>query len=185
MAEAWRAATGLPLIDGYGLAEVAGVAAMNPFGRSLQRGGIGFPVRSTEIEIRREDGAPVGPDELGEIQVRGPQVMRGYYRQPEETARVLDARGFLATGDIPTMGADGYLTLVDREKDMAIVGGINIYPTEIDDVLLRHPGIRDPVAVPDALGQGDPRLRGAARSQSHGSGGDCARPSRADGLQGA
>jgi long-chain acyl-CoA synthetase len=152
IAEAWRAATGLSIIDGYGLTEVAGVAAMNPFGQRVPRGGIGFPVCSTEIEIRREDGALAVPDEPGEIHIRGPQVMRGYFNQPEETARVLDSQGFLATGDIAEMSADGYLTLVDRKKDMAIVSGFNVYPSEIDDVLLRHPGIREAaaIAVPDA-----------------------------------
>ncbi|GJE45750.1 AMP-binding protein [Methylobacterium soli] len=152
IAEAWGAATGLPIIDGYGLTEVAGVAVMNPFGQREPRGGIGFPVCSTEIEIRRDDGSLAVPDEPGEIHVRGPQVMRGYYNQPEETARVLDSRGFLATGDIAAMDAEGYITLVDRKKDMAIVSGFNVYPSEIDDVLLRHPGIREAaaVAVPDA-----------------------------------
>ena len=152
IAEAWRAATGLSIIDGYGLTEVAGVAAMNPFGRRVSRGGIGFPVCSTEIEIRREDGLLAMPDEPGEIHIRGPQVMRGYYNQPEETARALDSRGFLATGDIASMSAEGYLTLVDRKKDMAIVSGFNVYPSEIDDVLLHHPGIQEAaaIAVPDA-----------------------------------
>lgn len=173
IAEAWRAATGLSIIDGYGLTEVAGVAAMNLFGHRVPRGGIGYPVCSTEIEIRRDDGTPAMPDEPGEIHIRGPQVMRGYYKQPEETARVLDSRGFLATGDIAAMSADGYLTLVDRKKDMAIVSGFNVYPREVDDVLLRHPGIREAaaVAVPDARSgeaivacvvRGDPELTEAA-----------------------
>ncbi len=173
IAAAWRTATGLSIIDGYGLTEVAGVAAMNPFGQRVPRGGIGFPVCSTEIEIRRDDGSLAMPEEPGEIHIRGPQVMRGYYNQPEETARVLDSRGFLATGDIATMSADGYLTLVDRKKDMAIVSGFNVYPREVDDVLLRHPGIREAaaVAVPDARSgeaivacvvRGDPELTEAA-----------------------
>ena len=173
IAEAWRAATGLSIIDGYGLTEVAGVAAMNPLGQRVPRGGIGYPVCSTEIEIRRDDGSLAMPDEPGEIHIRGPQVMRGYYKQPEETARVLDSRGFLATGDIAAMSADGYLTLVDRKKDMAIVSGFNVYPREVDDVLLRHPGIREAaaVAMPDARSgeaivacvvRGDPELTEAA-----------------------
>ncbi|KAA0107793.1 long-chain-fatty-acid--CoA ligase [Methylobacterium sp. P1-11] len=173
IAEAWRATTGLSIIDGYGLTEVAGVAAMNPFGQHVSRGGIGFPVCSTEIEIRRDDGSLAMPEEPGEIHIRGPQVMRGYYNQPEETARVLDSRGFLATGDIAAMSADGYLTLVDRKKDMAIVSGFNVYPREVDDVLMRHPGIREAaaVAVPDARSgeaivacvvRGDPKLTEAA-----------------------
>jgi long-chain acyl-CoA synthetase len=152
IAEAWKGATGLSIIDGYGLTEAAGVAAMNPFGQRAPRGGIGFPVCSTEIEIRRDNGSVAMPGEPGEIHIRGPQVMRGYYNQPAETARVLDNRGFLATGDVATMSVDGYLTLVDRKKDMAIVSGFNVYPREVDDVLLRHPGIREAaaVAVPDA-----------------------------------
>lgn len=173
IAEAWRAVTGLSIIDGYGLTEVAGVAAMNPLGQRVPRGGIGYPVCSTEIEIRRDDGSPAMPDEPGEIHIRGPQVMRGYYKQPDETARVLDSRGFLATGDIAAMSADGYLTLVDRKKDMAIVSGFNVYPREVDDVLLRHRGIREAaaVAVPDARSgeaivacvvRGDPELTEAA-----------------------
>ncbi|MGE7416437.1 AMP-binding protein [Methylobacterium tarhaniae] len=152
VAEAWTAATGLTIINGYGLTEAAGVAAMNPLGQPSSRGGIGYPVCSTEIEIRRDDGSPADPGEPGEIHIRGPHVMRGYYNQPEETARVLDLRGFLATGDIATMGADGFLTLVDRKKDMAIVGGFNVYPSEIDEVLLSHSGIQEAAAIaaPDA-----------------------------------
>ncbi|GEP12650.1 AMP-binding protein [Methylobacterium gnaphalii] len=147
VAEAWKAATGLTIIDGYGLTEVAGVAAMNPLGQRSSRSGIGFPVCSTEIEIRREDGSLAAPTEPGEIHIRGPQVMLGYFNQPEETARVLDASGFLATGDIATMSEDGYLTLVERKKDMAIVSGFNVYPSEIDDVLTRHYGILEAAAV--------------------------------------
>ncbi|WHQ70180.1 AMP-binding protein [Methylorubrum extorquens] len=152
VAEVWKSATGLTIVDGYGLTEAAGVAVMNPLGARPQRSGIGVPVCSTEIEIRREDGSVAASDEPGEIYVRGPQVMRGYHNQPEETARAIDAGGFLATGDIAAMGRDGYLTLIDRKKDMAIVGGFNVFPSEVDDVLLRHPGIREAavVAVPDA-----------------------------------
>ncbi len=150
VAERWQAMTGAPLIEGYGLTETAPVVALNPVLRP-RAGSIGVPVPSTEIRLLDDAGQVVAPGEAGELAVRGPQVMLGYWRKPEETAKVMTADGFFRTGDIATMDDDGYLRIVDRKKDMILVSGFNVYPNEVEECLSRHPGVAEVavVGVPD------------------------------------
>ncbi len=149
VAERWEAITGRPVLQGYGLTETSPVLTFNPLGKS-RAGSIGVPVPSTEIICMREDGtaAPVG--EPGEIAVKGPQVMAGYWNKPEETAKVM-RDGWLLTGDVGVMDADGYLRIVDRKKDMVVVSGFNVYPNEVEDCLASHPGVLEAavIGVPD------------------------------------
>jgi long-chain acyl-CoA synthetase len=153
VADRWHEITGGPIFEAYGLSETAGAVTANPTTRTRFDGSIGVPLPNVSIEIRDENGAvaPVGTP--GEICVKGPTVMRGYFNQPDETAKVLGADGFFATGDIGVMDARGVIRIVDRKKDMVLVSGFNVYPTEIEDVLARPPGISE-VAV---VGVKDPR----------------------------
>jgi long-chain acyl-CoA synthetase len=152
VAERWQAVTGTTVIEIYGLSETAGAAIANPPGGARFDGTIGVPLPSVTVEIRDEAGRRLPPGAAGEICIRGPMVMRGYYNRPEETAAVLGADGFLATGDIGVMAPDGVLRIVDRKKDMVLVSGFNVYPTEVEEVLFRHPGILEAavVGLPDA-----------------------------------
>ncbi|WP_066042475.1 AMP-binding protein [Herbiconiux solani] len=149
-ANAWREATGSDMLEGYGLTEASPVVAVNPTWTSPRVGTIGLPLPSTDIELRGEDGEPVGLDEPGELCVRGPQVMQGYWNQDDASAEVLKD-GWLLTGDVATMSADGYLTIVDRKKDLIVVSGFNVYPSEVEEVATAHPKIKDAgvVGVPD------------------------------------
>jgi long-chain acyl-CoA synthetase len=150
VAKRWEAITGKPLLQGYGLTETAPVLSFNPMGKARD-GSIGVPVPSTRLVCLDDTGKPVAPGEHGEIAARGPQVMKGYWGNPEETAAVLKDGWFL-TGDIGMMDADGYFYIVDRKKDMVIVSGFNVYPNEVEDCLATHPGILESVVigVPDA-----------------------------------
>lgn len=150
VADRWREITGRPILQGYGLTETAPVLTFEPLG-GARPGSIGVPVPSTLLACVDEDGAPVAPGETGEIAVQGPQVMDGYWRNPEETAKAMKDGWFL-TGDIGTMDADGYVRLIDRKKDMIVVSGFNVYPSEIEEVLVAHPGIGEAavIGVPDA-----------------------------------
>ncbi len=151
VAERWQTMTGKPLVEGYGLTECAPVVCVgyvdidHPEKMGFT-GKIGFPVPSTEVRMRRPDGGWCGIDETGELCVRGPQVMAGYWNQPEETAQVMIGDGWLATGDVGIMDAEGQVKLVDRIKDMILVSGFNVYPSEIEDVIATHPDVRE-VAV--------------------------------------
>ncbi len=127
VAERWQAMTGSALIEGYGLTETSPVATVTPVGKS-RKGSIGLPVPSTDIRILNAAGRDVEPGEAGELAIKGPQVMAGYWRKPHETALVMTADGYLKTGDIATMDADGYLSVVDRKKDMILVSGFNVFP---------------------------------------------------------
>lgn len=149
VAEHWRQITGTPLIEGYGLTEASPGVTFNPLNLQEYNGSIGLPIPSTELSIRAEDGQELGLGEsaVGELYIRGPQVMCGYWNQPEETARVMTPDGFLRTGDIGYMDTRGYVRLVDRKKDMILVSGFNVYPSEIEDVVMRHPGILEAVAI--------------------------------------
>ncbi len=149
VAERWEAITGKPLLQGYGLTETAPVLTFNPLGKA-RAGSIGVPVPSTEIACLGDDGRPVAQGEPGEIAARGPQVMKGYWQRPEETAKVMAGEWFL-TGDIGVMDADGYVTIVDRKKDMVVVSGFNVYPNEVEDCLATHPGVLEAavIGVPD------------------------------------
>ena len=145
-AKRWQEVTGCPVSEGYGLTETSPTVSGNP-GNGLQIGTIGVPVPSTEIQIRDADGSVLGLDEPGELCVRGPQVMAGYWQRPEATAEVIDSDGWFATGDIALVQPDGYLRIVDRKKDMIIVSGFNVYPNELEDVLVAHPDVVECAAV--------------------------------------
>ena len=150
VAERWLAMTGTHVIEGYGLTETSPVVTGNPIGKARE-GSIGVPVPSTEIILINDDGRQVAAGEAGEIAVRGPQVMAGYWRRDDETAKVMTADGFFRTGDIGTMDPDGYFRIVDRKKDMILVSGFNVFPNEVEDCLARLPGIQDVavIGVPD------------------------------------
>jgi long-chain acyl-CoA synthetase len=152
VAERWKEITGVPLIEGYGLTETSPIATVNPLDLPEYNGSIGLPVSSTEVRIRDDAGRDLPIGEAGELCVRGPQVMRGYWQRPEETANVIMADGFLRTGDVAVMNDKGYVKIVDRKKDMILVSGFNVYPNEIEDVVGLHPGVLESAAVgvPDA-----------------------------------
>ncbi len=151
VADKWKQVTGRTLLEGYGLTETSPCATMNPLDLQEYSGSIGLPLPSTEVALRDDNGkeAPLG--QPGEIWVRGPQVMKGYWNSPEETAKVLGPDGFLATGDIGVMDGKGYVRIVDRKKDMLLVSGFNVYPNEIESVVMMHPGVLEcaVVGVPD------------------------------------
>ena len=147
VAEQWEELTGKPLVEGYGLTETSPVATMNPIDGTGRRGTIGLPIPSTILRIVDEEGNVLPPDETGEIQIKGPQVMKGYFKRPEETAKALTEDGWLNTGDIAKMSADGYFQIVDRKKDMILVSGFNVYPNEIEDVLASHPKVMEVAAI--------------------------------------
>ncbi len=147
VAERWKQVTGKPLIEAYGLTETSPAAAINPLDISAYTGAIGVPISSTEIAIRDDAGKDVPLGERGELCIRGPQVMKGYYNRPEETAKVIMPDGFLLTGDIAVMDEKGYVRIVDRKKDMILVSGFNVYPNEVEDVVALHPGVVEVAAV--------------------------------------
>ena len=151
VAERWKQVTGTPLIEAYGLTETSPAATINPLNIPAYNGAIGLPISSTEVAIRDDSGADVPLGERGELCIRGPQVMKGYYQRPDETAAVFTADGFLRTGDIAIMDQKGYLRIVDRKKDMILVSGFNVYPNEVEDVVAMHPGVLEvaSVGVPD------------------------------------
>jgi long-chain acyl-CoA synthetase len=152
VAERWKQTTGKPLIEAYGLTETSPGAIANPLDIKDFTGAIGLPLPSTDIAIRGEDGRETPIGEAGELCIKGPQVMAGYWRKPEETALVMTADGYLRTGDIARVDERGYVFIVDRKKDMIIVSGFNVYPNEIEDVVMTHPGVGEvgAVGVPDA-----------------------------------
>jgi len=147
VAERWHAVTGCVLAEGYGLTEASPVVTVNRFDVDAFTGSIGLPVPSTEVRIVDDAGHEVAVGEHGELQVRGPQVMRGYWNDPVETARVIDATGWLRTGDIARFDMSGYIYLIDRKKDVILVSGFNVYPAEIEDVVAAHPGVREVAAI--------------------------------------
>ncbi len=152
VAEAWKATTGVPLIEAYGLSETSPGVCVNPLRNTEHSGSIGLPLPSTEVGIFDEEGHMLAVGEEGEICVRGPQVMHGYWQRPEETAKVLTKDGWLRTGDIGRMDDKGYFYIGDRKKDMILVSGFNVYPNEIEDVVVAHDGVLEAAAisVPDA-----------------------------------
>ncbi|MCJ2065426.1 AMP-binding protein [Methylobacterium sp. J-088] len=147
VAERWKALTGNTIIEGYGLSETSPVVCVNPRGMREFSGTIGFPLPSTEVSIRDAAGAPVPPGQPGEICVRGPQVMCGYWNRSDETARAMTADGFFRTGDVAIMLPDGQFKIVDRMKDMILVSGFNVYPNEVEEVLAAHPGVLECAVV--------------------------------------
>jgi long-chain acyl-CoA synthetase len=152
VADKWLAATGAPILEGYGLSETAPVLTCNPGDNTTYNGSIGFPVPSTDISIRDEEGNEVPLGEVGEICAKGPQVMPGYWQRPEETAKVMTQDGFFRTGDIGRIDEKGYVYIVDRKKDMVNVSGFNVYPNEVEGVMAMHPGVLEcaVIGVPDA-----------------------------------
>ena len=146
-ARLWLEKTGCPICEGYGLSETSPSATCNPVDATAYTGTIGLPMPSTELALLDDDGAEVPPGAAGEIAIRGPQVMAGYWQRPDETAKVMTADGFFRTGDIGTVDERGYFRIVDRKKDMILVSGFNVYPNEIEDVLSQLPGILECAAV--------------------------------------
>lgn len=149
VAEHWRQVTGMPLIEAYGLTETSPAVCINPLDLTDYNGSIGLPLPSTEVSIRDDENRErgIGEDQTGELCVRGPQVMRGYWNRPDETAKVMTDEGYLRTGDIGYVDERGYIRIVDRKKDMILVSGFNVYPNEVEDVVARHPGVREVAAV--------------------------------------
>jgi long-chain acyl-CoA synthetase len=148
----WKALTGRPIVEGYGLSETSPVVCVNRLDIEDFTGSIGFPVPSTDVSIRGSDGHVLPTGERGELCVKGPQVMAGYWKRPDETARVMTEDGYFRTGDIAVIDSDGRIRIVDRMKDMVLVSGFNVYPNEVEDVLVRHPGVLEAavIGVPDA-----------------------------------
>ena len=160
VAARWKELTGCVVSEGYGLSETSPVATANRFDADEYSGTIGLPIPSTEISIRDEDGKDLPLGEVGEICIRGPQVMAGYWNRPEETAKVMTADGFFKSGDMGFMDERGYIKIVDRKKDMILVSGFNVYPNEIEDVAAMHPAVLESAAigVPDAKSGEVPKL---------------------------
>jgi len=151
VAERWLKVTGTPIIEGYGLSETSPVATANRIDIKEFTGTIGLPIPSTEVAILDDDGLPLPLGATGEIAIRGPQVMAGYWNRPEETAKSMTADGFFKTGDVGIMDENGFTRIVDRKKDMIIVSGFNVYPNEVEGVVAAHPGVLEVacIGVPD------------------------------------
>ncbi|MBZ9881552.1 long-chain fatty acid--CoA ligase [Mesorhizobium sp. CA10] len=160
VAERWKALTGCPVSEGYGLSETSPVATANKFSSADFTGTIGLPLPSTEIAIRDDDGNNVPLGEVGEICIRGPQVMAGYWNRPDETAKAMTEDGFFKSGDMGFMDERGYTKIVDRKKDMILVSGFNVYPNELEEVVAHHPGVLEVAAigVPDEHSGEVPKL---------------------------
>ena len=151
VAEHWKQVTGRPIVEAYGLTETSPAACINPLDLKDYNGSIGLPIPSTDLSIRDDDGKELGVGEVGELCFKGPQVMLGYWNRPDETAKVLSPDGWLRTGDMGRVDANGFVYIVDRKKDMILVSGFNVYPNEVEDVAMMHPGVREcaAVGVPD------------------------------------
>lgn len=151
VADRWQAVTGCVLLEAYGLTETSPAACINPVDLKAYNGMIGLPISSTEVDIRDLDGKGLGIGEVGELWIRGPQVMKGYWNRPEDTAKTIDANGWLRTGDMGFVNENGYIKLVDRLKDMVLVSGFNVYPNEVEDVLVANPKVLEAgvIGVPD------------------------------------
>ena len=151
VADKWRQITGVAIVEGYGLSETSPVATCNRADSTEFTGTIGLPVPSTDIAIVDDEGRHMAPGEIGEIAIRGPQVMAGYWNRPDETAKVMTADGFFRSGDVGVMDAGGYVKIVDRKKDMILVSGFNVYPNELEGVIAGHAGVLEcaVVGVPD------------------------------------
>ena len=147
VAERWRKVTGTPLLQAYGLTETSPAATINPLHMHDFNGAIGLPISSTEVEIRDDAGKAVPLGQVGEICIRGPQVMKGYWQRPMETENVMFPDGFLHTGDMGYVDPEGFVFLVDRKKDMILVSGFNVYPNEVEEAVAMHPGVSDVAAI--------------------------------------
>jgi long-chain acyl-CoA synthetase len=147
VAERWKQLTGVTLVEAYGLTETSPACCMNPLDLPDYNGAIGLPIPSTDCCLKDEEGRMLPQGEVGELCTRGPQVMAGYWQRPEETAKVIDADGWLHTGDMARMDERGFFFIVDRKKDMILVSGFNVYPNEIEDVVAMMPGVLEVAAV--------------------------------------
>ncbi|MCD9046716.1 long-chain fatty acid--CoA ligase [Luteimonas sp. MHLX1A] len=147
VAERWKKTTGVTLVEAYGLTETAPAACINPMDLKDYNGSIGLPIPSTDACVKGEDGAMLPAGEVGELCIRGPQVMAGYWQRPDETAKTIDAEGWLHTGDMAKMDENGFFYIVDRKKDMILVSGFNVYPNEVEDVIAMMPGVLEVAAV--------------------------------------
>jgi long-chain acyl-CoA synthetase len=147
VAKLWLEKTGNPICEAYGLSETSPAASGNPVTNQAFNGSIGVPLSSTDMKIIDDEGNEVPVGTPGEIAIRGPQVMAGYWQRPDETARVMTADGFFKSGDVGVMDERGYFRIVDRKKDMILVSGFNVYPNEIEDVVMLHPGVLEAAAV--------------------------------------
>ena len=147
VADKWKQVTGCTLAEAYGLTETSPAVCINPLDIPEYNGSIGLPVPSTDVCIKDEEGRQLAIGEIGELCVKGPQVMKGYWQRPEETAKVIDAEGWLHTGDMARMDEQGYCYIVDRKKDMILVSGFNVYPNEIEDVIAMMPGVLEVAAI--------------------------------------
>ena len=147
VAQRWHKLTGKPLIEAYGLTEASPAVSINPLDLPEFNRSIGLPIPSTEVSIRDDAGTELPPGQAGELCVRGPQVMRGYWNRPEATAEAFTTDGFLRTGDVVEMDTRGFLRIVDRKKDVILVSGFNVYPNEVEDVVASHPGVSEVAAV--------------------------------------
>jgi len=151
VADRWKKVTGVTLVEAYGLSETSPAATINPLDIKEYNGAIGLPISSTEVSIRGDDGKDVPLGQAGEVCIRGPQVMAGYWNQPEETAKVMTPDGFFCTGDIGIMDDQGFVRIVDRKKDMIVVSGFKVFPNEVENVVAMHPGVLEcaVIGVPD------------------------------------
>lgn len=147
VAERWKKATGVTLVEAYGLTETSPAACINPMNLAEYNGAIGLPVPSTDACVKDEEGTRLPTGEIGELCIKGPQVMKGYWNRPDDTAQSIDADGWLHTGDMARMDEQGYFYIVDRKKDMILVSGFNVYPNEIEDVIAMMPGVLEVAAV--------------------------------------
>lgn len=147
VAEKWKNITGTPIVEAYGLTEASPGVCCNPLNIPAYTGSIGLPVPSTDIELRHADGSLVAVGEAGEVWIKGPQIMQGYWNRPEETAKVFDQRGYLDTGDIAVMDEQGWFKLVDRKKDMIVVSGFNVYPNEVEEIAASHPKVLEAACI--------------------------------------
>jgi len=149
VAEKWKQVTGRVLTQAWGLTETSPAACINPCDMDFT-GAIGLPIPSTDVSIRNDDGVELPQGDVGEICVRGPQVMAGYWNRPDETEKVMLPGGWLRTGDIGHVDARGFVFIEDRKKDMILVSGFNVYPNEVESVLVTHPGVLEAAAVAQA-----------------------------------
>jgi long-chain acyl-CoA synthetase len=147
VAKLWLEKTGCPICEGYGLSETSPSVTCNPTSSSAYTGTIGVPLPSTEVKLVDDDGQPVPTGTAGELAVRGPQVMAGYWQRPDETAKVMTPDGYFKTGDIAIADERGYFRIIDRKKDMIVVSGFKVFPNEIEDVLTMHPGVLEAAAI--------------------------------------
>ena len=147
VAERWKKVTGVTLVEAYGLTETSPAACINPLNLAEYNGAIGLPIPSTDACVKDDNGKTLTPGEVGELCIKGPQVMKGYWQRPEETAQAIDADGWLHTGDMARMDEHGFFYIVDRKKDMILVSGFNVYPNEVEDVIAMMPGVLEVAAV--------------------------------------